>query len=187
VRGSGSHACKCTALALRFYAAPVAGDQRDLEPAGAHTNSSSRSFCATDLPVWGSALLACQHLGDLARVLVDLGHRAQGVNVEQIVAVLSDQERLGGFHFNNRKYADHDLIVGSVNPFELSLPNSMLGRPLATDELGDLVSVCWGVFEGADEQLGEARMTPRVARLGLADERLVARATSHRSRWASCR
>jgi L-rhamnose isomerase/sugar isomerase len=54
-------------------------------------------------------------------VLVDLGHHAQGVNIEQIVALLDDEGRLGGFHFNNRKYADDDLIVGSVNPFELFL------------------------------------------------------------------
>jgi L-rhamnose isomerase/sugar isomerase len=79
------------------------------------------AFYATDLPDWGSALLTCQHLGKRARVLVDLGHHAQGVNVEQIVAVLSEEQRLGGFHFNNRKYADDDLIVGSVNPFELFL------------------------------------------------------------------
>jgi L-rhamnose isomerase/sugar isomerase len=79
------------------------------------------AFYATDLPDWGSALLACQHLGGRARVLVDLGHHAQGVNIEQVVAVLADEQRLGGFHFNNRKYADDDLIVGSVNPFELFL------------------------------------------------------------------
>jgi L-rhamnose isomerase/sugar isomerase len=54
-------------------------------------------------------------------VLVDLGHHAQGVNIEQIVAFLLDEGRLGGFHFNNRKYADDDLIVGSVNPYELFL------------------------------------------------------------------
>jgi L-rhamnose isomerase/sugar isomerase len=54
-------------------------------------------------------------------VLVDLGHHAQGVNIEQIVAFLADEGRLGGFHFNNRKYADDDLIVASVNPFELFL------------------------------------------------------------------
>ena len=54
-------------------------------------------------------------------MLVDLGHHAQGVNIEQIVAMLDDEGRLGGFHFNNRKYADDDLIVGSVNPFELFL------------------------------------------------------------------
>ncbi|MFL5862607.1 MAG: TIM barrel protein [Solirubrobacteraceae bacterium] len=79
------------------------------------------AFYATDLPDWGSALLTCQHLGERARVLVDLGHHAQGVNVEQIVAVLSEVGRLGGFHFNNRRYADDDLIAGSVNPLELFL------------------------------------------------------------------
>ncbi|MQA76525.1 MAG: sugar isomerase, partial [Solirubrobacterales bacterium] len=60
-------------------------------------------------------------LGERARVLVDLGHHAQGVNIEQIVALLAAEDRLGGFHFNNRKYGDDDLIVGSVNPFELFL------------------------------------------------------------------
>jgi L-rhamnose isomerase/sugar isomerase len=79
------------------------------------------AFYATDLADWGSALLLCQGLGERARVLVDLGHHAQGVNVEQIVAFLADEGRLGGFHFNNRKYADDDLVVGSVNPFELFL------------------------------------------------------------------
>lgn len=79
------------------------------------------AFYATDLADWGSALLVCQKLGERARVLVDLGHHAQGVNIEQIVAFLDDEGRLGGFHFNNRKYADDDLIVGSVNPFELFL------------------------------------------------------------------
>lgn len=79
------------------------------------------AFYATDLADWGSALLLCQGLGERARVLVDLGHHAQGVNVEQIVALLAACGRLGGFHFNNRKYADDDLIVGSVNPLELFL------------------------------------------------------------------
>jgi L-rhamnose isomerase/sugar isomerase len=91
------------------------------------------AFYATDLADWGSALLVCQALGERARVLVDMGHHAQGVNVEQIVAILAGQGRLGGFHFNNRKYADDDLIVGSVNPFELFLVFCELtggGRPL---------------------------------------------------------
>ena len=79
------------------------------------------AFYATDLADWGSALLVCQQLGERAQVLVDLGHHAQGVNIEQIVCLLGDEGRLGGFHFNNRKYADDDLIVGSVNPFELFL------------------------------------------------------------------
>jgi L-rhamnose isomerase/sugar isomerase len=79
------------------------------------------AFYATDLADWGSSLIACQKLGERARVLVDLGHHAQGVNVEHIVALLDAESRLGGFHFNNRKYADDDLVVGSANPFELFL------------------------------------------------------------------
>ena len=79
------------------------------------------AFYATDLADWGSAILLAQHLGDRAKVLVDLGHHAQGVNIEQIVGFIDRYGRLGGFHFNNRKYADDDLIVGSVNPFELFL------------------------------------------------------------------
>jgi L-rhamnose isomerase/sugar isomerase len=79
------------------------------------------AFYHTDLPDWGAALTMCQKLGDRASVLVDLGHHLQGTNIEHIVALLLDEGRLGGFHFNNRKYADDDLIVGSVNPFELFL------------------------------------------------------------------
>jgi L-rhamnose isomerase/sugar isomerase len=86
------------------------------------------AFYATDLADWGSAVLLCRDLGDRARVLVDLGHHAQGCNVEQIVAFLADEQRLGGFHFNNRKYADDDLIVGSVNPLELFLIFAELGE-----------------------------------------------------------
>jgi len=85
------------------------------------------AFYATDIADWGSALLLCQRTGERARVLVDLGHHAQGVNVEQIVALLGREQRLGGFHFNNRKYADDDLIVGSVNPLELFLIFAELG------------------------------------------------------------
>src|SRR5919205_2030934 len=77
------------------------------------------AFYATDLADWGSALLVCQELGGRARVLVDLGHHAQGVNIEQIVSLLHGAGRLGGFHFNDRKYGDDDLIVGSVDPYQL--------------------------------------------------------------------
>ena len=88
------------------------------------------AFYATDLADWGSSLLACQKLGERAKVLVDLGHHLQGANIEQIVAILGAEGRLGGFHFNNRKYADDDLIVGSVNPFELFLIFFELGGTL---------------------------------------------------------
>jgi L-rhamnose isomerase/sugar isomerase len=77
------------------------------------------AFYSTDLPDWGTAALVCRRLGPQAQVLVDTGHHPQGTNVEQIVAVLLTEGLLGGFHFNNRKYADDDLIVGAIDPFEL--------------------------------------------------------------------
>lgn len=93
------------------------------------------AFYSTDIPDWGTAYAWCLKLGPKAQVLVDLGHHAQGVNIEQIVAFLLDEGRLGGFHFNNRKYADDDLIVGSVNPYELFLIyNELTGAALSADE-----------------------------------------------------
>src|ERR671914_419225 len=77
------------------------------------------AFYSTDLPDWGTAVLVCRRLGPQAQVLVDTGHHPQGTNIEQIVALLLAEGLLGGFHFNNRKYADDDLIVGSIDPFEL--------------------------------------------------------------------
>src|SRR5712692_4033600 len=77
------------------------------------------AFYSTDLPDWGTSLLMVQKLGPQADVLVDTGHHPQGTNIAQIVAQLLDEGRLGGFHFNDRRYADDDLIVGSQNPFEL--------------------------------------------------------------------
>jgi len=61
------------------------------------------AFYHTDLADWGSALTLCQRLGERAEVLVDLGHHANEVNIEYVVALLLDEGRLGGFHFNNRK------------------------------------------------------------------------------------
>jgi L-rhamnose isomerase / sugar isomerase len=77
------------------------------------------SFYSMDLPDWGTAALLCRRLGPRAQVLVDTGHHPQGTNVEQIVARLLAEGLLGGFHFNDRRYADDDVIVGSQHPFEL--------------------------------------------------------------------
>lgn len=78
-------------------------------------------FYHTDLADWGMAYNMALKLGDQAQVLVDTGHHLPGANIEHIVAYLIDEKRLGGFHFNSRKYADDDLIVGTVNPYELFL------------------------------------------------------------------
>lgn len=79
------------------------------------------AFYHTDLADWGMACALATKLGPKAQVLVDTGHHAQGTNVEHIVAHLLDEGRLGGFHFNARKYGDDDLIVGSCDPYQLFL------------------------------------------------------------------
>jgi len=79
------------------------------------------AFYHTDIADWGMAYAFCAALGERAQVLVDLGHHLPGANIEHIVAFLLDEGRLGGFHFNGRKYADDDLTTGSVNPYELYL------------------------------------------------------------------
>jgi len=77
------------------------------------------SFYHTDLADWGMAYVMAMKCGPQADVLVDTGHHALGTNIPHIVAFLLSEDKLGGFHFNARKYADDDLIVGTVNPFEL--------------------------------------------------------------------
>lgn len=94
------------------------------------------AFYATDLADWGMAYAHCLKLGEKAQVLVDLGHHLPGANIEQIVAFLLSEGRLGGFHFNSRRYADDDLIVGSANPFELFCIYAELVRAQRRDLTG---------------------------------------------------
>ncbi|WP_405608898.1 L-rhamnose isomerase [Streptomyces sp. NBC_00076] len=77
------------------------------------------AFYATDVPDWGTAYAHCLKLGDKAQVVVDTGHHAPGTNIEFIVATLLREEKLGGFDFNSRFYADDDLMVGAADPFQL--------------------------------------------------------------------
>src|SRR5215469_6257153 len=77
------------------------------------------AFYHTDIGDWGMAVLLARHCGPKAKVLVDTGHHYQGTNIEQIVAWLLHSDELGGFHFNDRKYADDDLTLGSIDPYQL--------------------------------------------------------------------
>lgn len=77
------------------------------------------AFYHTDIADWGMALLLARHAGPQAKVLVDLGHHYQAQNIEQIVAWLLAEGMLGGFHFNDRRYADDDLTLGSIDPYQL--------------------------------------------------------------------
>lgn len=79
------------------------------------------AFYATVISDWGTSYICAEALGDRAFSLVDLGHHAPNVNIEQIVARLIQRGKLGGLHFNDSKYGDDDLDAGSIKPFQLFL------------------------------------------------------------------
>jgi L-rhamnose isomerase/sugar isomerase len=77
------------------------------------------AFYHTDIADWGMSFLLSKKAGPKARVLVDTGHHYQTQNIEQIVAWLLDEDMLGGFHLNDRRYADDDLTLGSIDPYQV--------------------------------------------------------------------
>lgn len=79
------------------------------------------NFYSTTMGDWGQSLLAVSKLGNKAYTLVDLGHHLPNANIEQIVSLLLMEGKLGGFHFNDSKYGDDDLTVGSIKPYQLFL------------------------------------------------------------------
>ena len=101
--------------ALKETHAALSSDQRLLieykpfEPA----------FYHTDIADWGMALLLARAAGPQAKVLVDTGHHYASQNIEQIVAWLLSEDILGGFHFNDLRYADDDLTIGSIDPYQV--------------------------------------------------------------------
>lgn len=79
------------------------------------------NFYSTTIADWGQSLLYATKLGKQAYTLVDLGHHLPNANIEQIVSLLLMEGKLGGFHFNDSKYGDDDLTVGSIKPYQLFL------------------------------------------------------------------
>lgn len=79
------------------------------------------NFYSMVIPDWGTSFLLANKLGDKSKTLVDLGHHLPNTNIEQIVAILLMEGKLGGFHFNDSKYGDDDLTTGSIKPYQLFL------------------------------------------------------------------
>ena len=79
------------------------------------------NFYSMAIPDWGTSHLLADKLGKKANCLVDLGHHLPNTNIEQIVSILMMENKLGGFHFNDSKYADDDLTVGCIKPYQLFL------------------------------------------------------------------
>jgi len=98
------------------------------------------AFYHTDIADWGMALLLARAAGPQAKVLVDTGHHYSSQNIEQIVAWLLSEDMLGGFHFNDRRYADDDLTMGSIDPYQVfRIFNEILYFEWETEKRADIV------------------------------------------------
>jgi L-rhamnose isomerase/sugar isomerase len=101
------------------------------------------NFYSTTIGDWGQSLLLANKLGDKAATLVDLGHHLQGTNIEQIVSLLLMEGKLAGFHFNDSKYGDDDLTVGSINPYQLFLIFNELVEGMDARRMAHATDIGW--------------------------------------------
>ena len=101
------------------------------------------NFYSMTVGDWGQSLLYAQKLGPKAFALVDLGHHLPNANIEQIVALLLMENKLGGFHFNDSKYGDDDLTVGSINPYQLFLIFQELVEGMNAREMRHASDLAW--------------------------------------------
>ena len=101
------------------------------------------NFYSTTIGDWGQSYLLSSKLGPKAQTLVDLGHHLQGTNIEQIVSLLLMEGKLAGFHFNDSKYGDDDLTVGSINPYQLFLIFNELVEGMDARGMDHATSIGW--------------------------------------------
>jgi L-rhamnose isomerase/sugar isomerase len=92
---------------------------------------------------WGQSYLYASKLGPKAYTLVDLGHHLPNANIEQIVSLLLMEGKLGGFHFNDSKYGDDDLTVGSINPYQLFLIFNELVEGMDARQMNHATDLGW--------------------------------------------
>jgi L-rhamnose isomerase/sugar isomerase len=101
------------------------------------------NFYSTTVGDWGQSLLYATKLGEKAYTLVDLGHHLPNANIEQIVALLLMEGKLGGFHFNDSKYGDDDLTVGSIKPYQLFLIFNELVEGMDARGMSHATDLAW--------------------------------------------
>jgi L-rhamnose isomerase/sugar isomerase len=101
------------------------------------------NFYSTTIGDWGQSYLLASKLGPKASTLVDLGHHLNGTNIEQIVSILLMEGKLAGFHFNDSKYGDDDLTVGSINPYQLFLIFNELVEGMDARNMNHATDIGW--------------------------------------------
>ena len=101
------------------------------------------NFYSTTVGDWGQSLLYANKLGEQAYTLVDLGHHLPNANIEQIISLLLMEGKLGGFHFNDSKYGDDDLTVGSIKPYQLFLIFNELVEGMDARNINHSTGLAW--------------------------------------------
>jgi L-rhamnose isomerase/sugar isomerase len=101
------------------------------------------NFYSMTVGDWGQSYLYASKLGDKAFTLVDLGHHLPNANIQQIVALLLNEKKLGGFHFNDSKYGDDDLTVGSIDPYQLFLIFNELVEGMDARNMNHAKDLAW--------------------------------------------
>jgi L-rhamnose isomerase/sugar isomerase len=160
-----------TGEALEKTHAALAPDQRML----VEYKPFEPAFYHTDIADWGMALALAHRAGPQAKVLVDTGHHYAGQNIEQIVAWLLHLGALGGFHFNDRKYADDDLTIGSIDPYQVfRIFHELLSDPMRAADVAFMIDQSHNL-KGKMEAAVQTVMTAQeiYARAALVDQALL--------------
>ncbi|MCK8494253.1 TIM barrel protein [Spirosoma sp. RP8] len=145
------------------------------------------NFYSTTIGDWGSSLLYATKLGPKAYTLVDLGHHLPNANIEQIVAILLNEKKLGGFHFNDSQYGDDDLTAGSIKPYQLFLIFNELVDGLDARGLDHATSLGWMIdaSHNVKDPLEDLLQSVEAIQLAYAQALLVDRVALEEAREAN--
>ncbi|MFN7119892.1 MAG: sugar isomerase [Saprospiraceae bacterium] len=145
------------------------------------------NFYSTVIPDWGTSHLLASECGEKAYCLVDLGHHLPNTNIEQIVATLIWRNKLGGFHFNDSKYGDDDLTVGSIKPYQLFLIFNELvdGMNLTSDFQPPTSDFAWMIdaSHNVKDPLEDLMQSLEAIRLAYAQALLIDHITLEEARY----
>lgn len=145
------------------------------------------NFYSTTVGDWGQSYLYASKLGPKAYTLVDLGHHLPNANIEQIVALLMMEKKLGGFHFNDSKYGDDDLTVGSIKPYQLFLIFNELVAGMDRDGMDHTHSLGWMIdaSHNVKDPLEDLLQSVEAIMLAYAQALLVDRKALHAAQLAN--
>ena len=145
------------------------------------------NFYSMTVGDWGQSYLYASKLGPKAYTLVDLGHHLPNANIEQIVSLLLMEQKLGGFHFNDSKYGDDDLTVGSINPYQLFLIFTELVEGMDARKMNHATDLGWMIdaSHNVKDSLEDLLQSVEAIKIAYAQALLVDRRELNRAQEAN--